>query len=78
MDLHADHAQCLSAGVNVVQSRLNSLHVTAELLIDALVALVNCFVRVLDTAAANTGQPCPHKSTKLSPTVHALTVARDL
>lgn len=49
-------------------------HVSAELLVDAGVALRHDFVGVVDEAAADAGRPGPHASAARSPAVHAVAV----
>lgn len=49
-------------------------HVSAELLVDAGVALGHDFVGVVDEAAADAGRPGPHTPAAGSPAVHAVAV----
>ena len=49
-------------------------HVSAELLVDACVALGHYFVGVVDEAAADAGRPGAHASAAGSPAVHAVAV----
>ena len=78
MDLGAYHAQGFGAGVDIVQSGLDGLHVSAELLVDAVVALGDGFVGVLDEAAAQAGAPGASEPAALSPVVQAFAVEGQL
>lgn len=49
-------------------------HVSAELLVDASVALRHDFVGVVDEAAADAGRPGPHAPAARSPAVHAVAI----
>jgi hypothetical protein len=74
VDLGANHAQSLGAGVYVVQARFNCFHVSPEFLVDAVVGLGNCLVGVLHEAAAETGHPSPQAPAAFAPAVQALPV----
>lgn len=74
MYLGADHPEGLGARVDVVQAWLDCLHVSAKLLVDAVVGLRYDFVGVVDEAATQTGHPGSSTTTALAPAVHALAV----
>jgi len=74
VDLGADHAQGLSARVDIVQARLDCADVPAELLVDAVVGLRHDFVGVVDEAAAEAGHPGTRAPAALAPAVHAFAV----
>jgi hypothetical protein len=57
-----------------VQSRLHGSHVSAEFLIDPLIALRDDLVGVVHEAAADAWNPGSHTPTAFSPTVHAFSV----
>ena len=57
-----------------MQSRLHSSDVPAEFLIDALIALRNNLIGVINEAAANAWSPSSHTPTAFSPAVHAFSV----
>ena len=78
MDFATYHAQSLGAWVYIVEAWFYCFDVSAELLVDSVVGLGHCFVRIVDTAAADAGHPGPHTSTALSPAVKALAVAGHL
>ena len=78
VDFHVDHPQALGARVDIVQARLDCLEVPAELLVDALVALGDDFVRVVDKTATYAGHPCAHTSAYFTPGHHALAIKGDL
>ena len=75
MDLGADHTEGLGARVDVVKSWLDGADVAAELLVDAVVGLGDCFVGVLHEAAAKTGHPGAHAAAALPPTLETLAIA---
>ena len=75
MNFTTYHPQSLSAWVYVVETRFYCLYVPPEFLVNSVVRLGHCLVRVVDEAATKAGRPCSHTSTALPPAVHALTVA---
>lgn len=74
--LGADEGEGFCEGVDVVEAWFDCSKVPAELLIHSLVALIDDFVGVVDTAAENARNPCSQASTAFSPYIHALSVAR--
>ena len=78
MDFATYHAQSLGAWVYIVEAWFYCSDVSAEFLVDSVVGLGHCFVRIVDTAAADAGHPGPHTSAALPPAVKALAVAGHL
>ena len=74
----ADHAKSLSAWVDIMQSWFDCSNVSAKFLINAIVALGDSFVGILDEAATQTGTPCPCESTALTPGVQTCAVEGEL
>lgn len=57
-----------------MQARLHGSDIPAEFLIDALIALRDDLIGVINEAAANAWGPSSHAPTAFSPTVHAFSV----
>lgn len=74
MDFGADHSESFGARVYVVQSGFDGADVSAEFLVDSVVALGHCFVGVLDETAAQAGTPCSREAAALAPGVETLAV----
>ena len=78
MDFAADHAESLSTRVYVVQSRFDGTNVSAEFLVDSVIALGDCLVGILDEATAQAGTPGAGESAALAPGVQALSIEGEL
>ena len=74
MDLGAYHSEGFGARIDIVQSRFDRFHVSAKLLIDAVIALGNGFVGVLNEAAAQAWAPGSSEPATLSPGVQTFSV----
>jgi len=61
-----------TAGVDIMQTRLDCADVSPKLLVDAVVGLRHDFVGVVDEAAAEAGHPGSRTAAALPPAVHAL------
>jgi hypothetical protein len=78
VDLGAYHSEGFGARVDIVQSRFDRFHVSAKFLIDAVIALGNGFIRVLDEAAAQAWAPGSSEPAAFSPGVQAFAVEGQL
>ena len=78
MDLGTDHTESFSAWINIMKTRFYSTYVSAELLIDSVICLLDYFIGIVYKATAETRSPSSRKTTAFTPPVHTLAIAGHL
>ena len=61
-----------------MQSWFDCFNIASKFLINSLVALLNYLIGIVYKTTTKTGHPCAHTSAALSPTMHAISIERDL